>query len=212
MTPLKIEFEGTDGSGKTTGLKYFIEQARLKGLEVIETREVGNPHVPVCQDLRSIVLNPESKLSGKAMEMIFAGMRYINDEWFSTLNCDLVVSDRGFFSHLAYGHHNAGEWITDKFFENIVGLDTKLPDIVIYFAADSDVALSRRKARGTLDVIEMKGVEYQDKVRESYLDYFKKYPKITVFTLNANRSILDVQEQLDAFLNLIMCYEVKTHR
>lgn len=210
--PLKIEFEGCDGSGKTTGLKYFIEQARLQDFDVIETREVGNPHIKVCQDLRTIILSPDSGLSGKAMEMIFAGMRYANDDWFKTLDCDLVVSDRGFFSHLAYGYHNAGEDITAEFFENIIGRDTLLPDIVIYFEVDSEIALSRRKARGTSDVIEMKGAEFQDKVRDSYNSYLNHYTDIPVFRINANKSIPEVQEQLDSVLRLLNAYEIKTRR
>lgn len=210
--PLKIEVEGCDGSGKTTGLKYFIEQARLRDLNVVETREVGNPHIKVCQDLRTIVLSPDSGLSGKAMEMVFAAMRYANDDWLKTLECDVVVSDRGFFSHLAYGRHNAGEWITDKFFESIVGLDTLLPDVVIYFDVDSATALSRRTRRGTSDVIEMKGTEFQDKVRESYDYYLERYPKVTVFRINANKSIPEVQEQLDSLLGVLNAYEIKIRR
>ena len=37
MKTLKIEFEGTDGAGKTTGLGYFIEQAKKQGLSVLST-------------------------------------------------------------------------------------------------------------------------------------------------------------------------------
>src|SRR5665213_831549 len=95
---LKIEFEGTDGAGKTTGLKYFIEEAKKRGLTVVETREVGNPNVPVCVKMRELVLSPDSGLCGEAMELVFSAMRYENDRWLKTLenssnSPDFVVSD-----------------------------------------------------------------------------------------------------------------------
>ena len=82
---IKLEFEGTDGAGKTTGLKYFIEQAQKRGLSVVETREVGNPNVPICVKLREIVLSKDSGLSGEAMEFVFAAMRFENDKWLKSL-------------------------------------------------------------------------------------------------------------------------------
>src|SRR5271166_3134791 len=114
---LKIECEGTDGAGKTTALKYFVDQARTRGLTVVETREVGNPHIPACVKMREFVLDPKSNLTGEAMEAIFAAMRFENDKWLKDLQKshstpDLVVSDRGFFSHLSYTDHNVSEAFT----------------------------------------------------------------------------------------------------
>jgi len=76
---IKLEFEGTDGAGKTTGLKYFIEEVKKRNLTVVETREVGNPNIPVCIKLRELVLSPDSGLCGEAMELVFSAMRYEND-------------------------------------------------------------------------------------------------------------------------------------
>ena len=85
---IKIEIEGTDGAGKTTGLKYLIEKAQSLGLSVVETREVGNPHIPTCTKLRELVLDPKSELDGKSMEFIFSAMRVENDKWLKNLQED----------------------------------------------------------------------------------------------------------------------------
>src|SRR5450631_4241129 len=125
MKPLKIEFEGTDGAGKSTALTYFAEQLRAQGRTLVETREVGNPHIPACVKLREFVLDPASKLSGEAMEFIFSAMRYENDKWLRELvesnnPPDYVVSDRGWYSHLAYTDHNVSKDFTNGLYLNLV--------------------------------------------------------------------------------------------
>ena len=205
---LKIEFEGTDGAGKTTGLKYLIGKAKTFNLSVVETREVGNPHVPSCVKMREFVLDPNSNLSGEAMELIFSAMRIESDTWLKNLKNghnapDLVISDRGFFSHLAYGLHNTSENFVTGLFENLMAKETSLPDIVVYFDVNTETALKRRVKRGeTMDVIEMKGVPYQDKVRDAFDHYLQKYSKsVIVYNVDANQNIEGVQKQLDAILN-----------
>lgn len=204
----KIEFEGTDGAGKTTGLKYFIEQARNHGLSVVETREVGNPNVPVCVGLRELVLSPTSGLCGEAMELVFSAMRYENDRWLRNLGNngtppDFVVSDRGWLSHLAYTDHNVSKEFTARLYQGVIGKDTLLPDVVIYFSVDTQTALKRRVKRGTgMDVIEMKGVEFQEKVRESFKVYISELPQtVSVFVVDATDTIEGVQRQLNDILD-----------
>jgi dTMP kinase len=212
---IKIEFEGTDGAGKTTGLKYFIEQAKKKGLSVVETREVGNPHVPACVKLREFVLDPASNLTGEAMECIFAAMRFENDAWLQKLQAqdgkgpDFVVSDRGMLSHLAYTDHNVSIEFSERFYiENALQM-TSGPDVVIYFAVNTETALKRRQKRGSgMDVIEMKGVGYQEKVRESFLKYIDDMTEsgspCAIFEVDANEDIEGVQAQLDEVLENIL--------
>jgi dTMP kinase len=217
MKLTKIEFEGTDGAGKTTGLKYFIEKAKELGLRVVETREVGNPHVPSCVKMREFVLDPKSNLSGEAMELIFSAMRVESDIWLKKLSessdaPNLVVSDRGFFSHLAYGLHNTSEAFVTGLFENLMAHQTLLPDAVIYFSVNTETALKRRVKRGeTMDVIEMKGVPYQDKVRDSFGDYIEKYLSNgsvkNVYLVDANQDIDGVRRQLDVILNSLLAQQ-----
>lgn len=208
---IKLEFEGTDGAGKTTGLKYFIEQAKKRGLSVVETREVGNPNVPICVKLREIVLSPDSNLDGRSMEFIFSAMRIENDLWLQNLQKssnppDLVVSDRGLFSHLAYTDHNVSKEFTQSLYEDLVMNETSMPDVVIYFSVNTETALKRRQSRGSgMDVIEMKGVGYQEKVRESFEEYlsYAVGGDIKIYNVNANDSVEGVQRQLDGILDTV---------
>src|ERR1017187_3713366 len=156
-----IELSGTDGAGKTTALKFFVDQIKAKGFKVLETREVGNPHIPICMKLRELVLDPNSHLDGAEMELIFAAMRLRSHRMYRDVSCeyDFIISDRGYLEHLSYGDNNANEAFIDKLYLNLVEEITRMPDAVIYLDVDTRTALERRVKRGeTMDVIELKGI------------------------------------------------------
>ncbi len=201
---LKIEVEGTDGAGKTTALKYMIAQLQARGSKVLETREVGNPHIPVCVGLRELVLSPESNLSGAAMELIFSAMRIENDIFYKKVSkdFDFIVSDRGWFSHLAYTDHNVTPDFTEALYLDFMQHLTDLPDVVLYFSVDTQTALKRRVKRGgAVDVIEAKGVEYQELVRDSFIKHLAESNGIRVFTIDANDTVEGVRAQVDQVIN-----------
>lgn len=201
---LQVQFEGTDGAGKTTGLKYFIEQLQNVGKTVLETREVGSPLIPINVKLREVVLSPDSDLSGEAMELIFSAMRFENERFYKKEGdkYDYIVSDRGWLSHLAYTDHNVSPEFTEDLYLRFMRQYTSLPDVVIYFSVNSETALQRRNKRGeAVDVIEAKGVEFQELVRDSFAKYILHLksisPKTRVFQIDANQSLENVKQQLD---------------
>lgn len=209
---IKIEIEGTDGAGKTTGLKYLVEKLKEKKVKVLETREVGSPLVSVNVKLRELVLDPNQDICGEAMELIFSAMRFEHDRFLKAVqdDYDVVVSDRGWLSHLAYTDHNVSKEFTKELYLNFLKNKTQLPDIIVYFNVSTATALSRRQKRGeTADSIEKKGVEFQDLVRESFVDYIDNIEDVTssdtrVWTINANQDIQDVQKQLDFLIKYII--------
>jgi dTMP kinase len=198
-----IDFEGIDGVGKTSALKYVVAKLREQNFRVLETREVGNPHLPVAVKLREIVLNPESGLDGIAMEFIFSAMRAINRPFFEkeANNYDFLINDRGWFSHLAYTDNNVSPEFTNDLYA-VVRRYTYLPDQIVYLTARPEVALSRRTARGTSDIIEMKGPEFQNRVAESFAHYISE-SNIPAYHVDANGDLASVQKQLDAFVELL---------
>jgi dTMP kinase len=207
---IKVEVEGTDGAGKTTALKYLIEQLTKADQKVLETREVGSPLIPVNVELRKLVLDPNSNMSGKAMELVFAAMRLENDRHYKSVGdqYDFIVSDRGWFSHLAYTDHNESEEFTQKLYMNFLKEMTDMPDVVIYLAVDGETALARRTRRGEVaDVIELKGVEFQEKVRnsfEKYMELAQNETDIVFLRINANKSLEDVKKQIDVAVSTLL--------
>lgn len=198
---LVIEIEGIDGSGKTTGYNYLCDKLESKGFKVLRTREVGSPLIPLCVELRKLVLNPENKMKGEAMEFIFAAMRIINQDYYETVraNYDYIVSDRGWLSHLAYTDQNVSPEFTHLFYNNVVKTLTKLPSLALYFEIDPDIAAKRRVTRGEVaDVIELKGSEFMKAVALSFKRHILNSRMLArTHFIDANLTIPEVQKQLD---------------
>ena len=202
MSAKVIEFEGIDGSGKTTAMEYFANALEAKGLKVLRTREVGSPHVPVCVELRKLVLNPETKMDGRAMEFVFAAMRIENQRFYESVKdqYDVIISDRGWLSHLAYTDHNTSFEFTENFYINVVGNETKRPDAVVWVDASPEVALARRNKRnGFVDAIEAKGSEFQRLVYSSFVSHLDAETQlgVRVHDIDANQELEGVRAQLD---------------
>lgn len=199
MSAKVIEFEGIDGSGKTTAYTYFIEHLRGKGYKVLDTREVGSPHIPVCVALRKLILDPAAKMDGKSMEFCFAAMRVENQKFYESVkdNFDFIVSDRGWFSHLAYTDNNVSPEFTEELYVGVLSKYTKLPDAVIFLNLAPLTALERRSKRnGFVDAIEMKGPGFQEKVYQSFMKYIERSKPINVELIDAEESVEGVQTQL----------------
>lgn len=204
---IKLEIEGTDGAGKTTALKYILDQLQKAEQRVLETREVGSKLIPTCLKLREVVLDPESNLSGEAMELIFSAMRIENERYYQSVadDYDFIVSDRGWFSHLAYTDHNVSERFTTDLYKEFMEDYTRLPDVVIYLSVDGETALKRRNARNEkADIIELKGVEFQEKVRQSFEKHIKHYTDVKTLVIDANQDIEGVQKQLDQAIDFVL--------
>ena len=204
---LKVEIEGTDGAGKTTALKYLIEKLSQDS-KVLETREVGSPLIPVNVKLRELVLSPDSDMSGESMELVFAAMRLENDRFYKKVENDynFIISDRGWLSHLAYTDHNVNKEFTQALYGNFLKKITQMPDVVIYFNVNTETALKRRISRSEgMDVIELKGVEFQEKVRESFLHYMENSDMLSkdtaILQVDANQTIEGVRSQVDEIVS-----------
>jgi dTMP kinase len=203
-----IGFSAVDGAGKTTMLKYMIEKLQVAGFRVLDTREVGNPHIPVCVKLRELVLDPNSDLDGAEMEMIFAAMRLRNHRMYKAIDSeyDFIVSDRDYLDHLAYTDHNVNKDFTNKLYTDFIGKMTKMPDVVLYLSVNTDTALKRRVKRGEgMDAIELKGVGFQEKVRQSFEQHLETLPSSTeIFKVDANQSQDQVKEQISLIINKLI--------
>jgi dTMP kinase len=205
---LVVEIEGLDGSGKTTGLKYLVEQLTAKGFKVLSTREVGSTHIPVCADLRKIVLNPELTLDGTTMEFIFAAMRIENQKFYKSVEeeYDFIISDRGWLSHLAYTDQNVSNEFTQAFYKGIVAPLTKLPDKILYFDIAPATAFERMQKRGELpDSIEKKGAVFMERVAKSFKSHMMSYGVFSrISHVDANKTLAEVQTELDGHIEALV--------
>ena len=73
MASAFITFEGTDGSGKSTQLRMLASELRLRGHEVVSTREPGG--TPLGAHIRQLVLEAEEHVDPLAELLLYAADR-----------------------------------------------------------------------------------------------------------------------------------------
>lgn len=175
---LRVEIEGIDGSGKTTLLNNIAKSLGNMGFRVGLTREVGNTHDAAAVKLREVILNPDHRMDGKEMELVFGAMRLMNQRWLKENKdqYDIILNDRGILSHYAYTDHNVSTEFTKQFYAGFLTNYTELADIVLRVKVAPEVALARRNKRnGFVDAIEAKGPGYQQLVSESMDKYIEAH-------------------------------------
>ena len=195
-----ITFEGCEGSGKTTIIKkleqYFLDQKR----KIITTREPGGEKI--SEEIRKIILNKSNQeLTKKAEALLFAASRiqHISDRIKPYLDKDyIVICDR--FIDSSYVYQGVASDLGIKYIEKINDFMTKkmFPDITFLLDLDVEVGLGRVKSRGRegQNRLDLKTVEYHNKVRNAYLELAKKNKKRYIL-INAN------QDSNDIFLEVV---------
>ncbi|WP_022671201.1 dTMP kinase [Hippea alviniae] len=154
-----IAFEGIDGSGKTTQAKLFVEFLKREGKSVFFVRE------PYNEKLRNILLNENFNDKAKLF-MFLADRSELADLIFEKLKESIVVSDRSFFSTLAYQGYGDKMDVEFLFELNMFALEGLKPDVVFCIDIPVEIMHKRIKSR---DFIESKGDDFFRRVRDGYL-------------------------------------------
>jgi dTMP kinase len=172
-----IALEGGDGSGKSTVAAALAAHLEAAGAEVVVVREPGG--TPLGEVVRGLLLDSDS-LDVWAEVFLFAAQRaelareviapaLDSGKW--------VVSDRTYYSSIAYQGRGRGLGEVDVREINEKGLDGVLPDHVFVLDVDPRVALGRQHRA---DRIGKQGIEFQEKVRASYLGLAETESKVVV--------------------------------
>jgi dTMP kinase len=185
-----IVFEGIDGCGKSTQIELLKDIYK----RAVFTKEPGGTSFGV--KARELLLHSDIK-SKKAELLLFLSDRAEHYEEVVKPNLDnLVLSDRGFISGIAYAMSSGFE--LEFLLElNSFTLDNNLPQKIVLFIIDKETMISRIGNRGAMDKIESRGFEYlldiQDKMQQVVealgIEYLQIDAKESIETIN--RKIVD---------------------
>lgn len=160
-----LAVEGVDGAGKSTVCREVARRLRDRGEEVVEVREPGGTRLG--EEIRSILLHGEA-MAPWTEALLFAAQRaQLAAEVIAPALArgDHVVSDRSYFSSLAYQGAARGLGTHLVRSVNEAGLVGVLPDLVVVLWLDPDAALSRQDG---LDRIGGEGSSFQREVAAAY--------------------------------------------
>jgi len=177
-----ITFEGIDGSGKSTQARLLASALRLRGFEVVTTREPGG--TPLGKRLRAALLDTEEHVDPLAELLLYAADRaqHVRTLLRPALESNhIVLSDR--YADATVAYQGAGRGFPPELIEQVVALATGglKPDLTLIFdlsVAAGMVHTSRRAdssaAKG--DRLEIEDAEFHTRVRDAYLQIAAREP------------------------------------
>lgn len=188
-----ITFEGGDGAGKSTHLRFLARALRKRGYEVVCLREPGG--TDVGEALRKVVLDPaNSALCDKAELLIYQAARaqIVSEVILPALECGKVVlCDRFADSTVAYQAFGRG--LSRDFVDRANAFSTEglMPDRTILLVPGSARdGLARATQRREADRLELAGEAFHNRVAEGFATIAREDPqRVRVIESDARRSI-----------------------
>ncbi len=185
-----ITFEGIDGSGKSTQLRFLANFLRSQGGDVLVTREPGG--TPVGLRLRAALLDAQEQVDPLTELLVFAADRaqHVRRILRPALEAgQIVLSDR--YADATKAYQGAGRGFSAELISEIVELATEglKPDLTLLFdlsVAESS-ARTRRRSEGKQkgDRLDSEVAEFHIRVRDAYLSLAEKEPeRFRIITTN----------------------------
>jgi dTMP kinase len=189
-----ITFEGVDGAGKSTGLEWFANALRERGVDLLVTREPGG--TPLGEKLRELVLHESMHAETEAMLMFASRREHVEQVIRPALQRGTwVISDR--FSDASFAYQGGGRGVPVAKLEQLEQWThgDLQPDLTLLFDIPIEVARARLSNNASLDKFEREQGEFFDKVRQAYLARVSKTPD-RYAVIRAEKSLEEVQQQL----------------
>lgn len=193
---LLIALEGPDGCGKTTQIQLLDNYFKIKGFDVIKTREPGG--TAISEKIRNIILdNNNNEMSNMCEALLYAASRaQLADEVIKpALNSGkMVICDRFVYSSMVYqgiGRELGMDAIKSINEAALRGLEA---DIVFMITIPYEQGLERKRNQRELDRLENVGDNFHKKVFEGYSKICEIYDKIIV--IDGNRSIEEIHNEI----------------
>ena len=175
-----VTFEGGDGVGKSTHIRYVANELRLAGREVVCLREPGG--TGIGKSLRAMVLDPDNgEISSEAELLMYEAAR-------AQLVCEVirpalergavVLCDRFSDSTIAYQAYGRGLPLDFVRRANAFATGGIVPDrTILLVLGNTRKSLARATGAGAGDRMEQAGEVFHSRVNRAFLKLAKRDPK-----------------------------------
>ncbi len=175
-----VTFEGGDGVGKSTHIRYVADELRRAGREVVCLREPGG--TGIGELLRAMVLDPENgEISSEAELLMYEAAR-------AQLVCEVirpalergavVLCDRFSDSTIAYQAYGRGLPLDFVRRANAFATGGIVPDrTILLVLGNTRKSLARATGAGAGDRMEQAGEVFHSRVNRAFLKLAKRDPK-----------------------------------
>ena len=175
-----VTFEGGDGVGKSTHIRYVANELRLAGREVVCLREPGG--TGIGEALRAMVLDPDNgEISSEAELLMYEAARaqLVREVIRPALERGAVVlCDRFSDSTIAYQAYGRGLPLDFVRRANAFATGGIVPDrTILLVLGNTRKSLARATGAGKGDRMEQAGEVFHSRVNRAFLKLAKRDPK-----------------------------------
>jgi dTMP kinase len=203
-----IVIEGMEGAGKSSAIAVIESTLNKYGIEYVNTREPGG--TPLAEALRDMVksVDHQEKLTVETELLLMYASRsqLLANKILPALAAGKwVIGDRHNLSSRAY--QGGGRGFDEAIMNTISDITLKgfRPDITLYLDIEPHIGLSRAKARGDLDRIELEQMEFFIRVHNKYRKLAEQDESI--ITVDASQAMLKVHQDIE---KSVIAFIVKT--
>ena len=169
MNGLFITFEGADGCGKSTQLRFLAEYLEGLGIDVVRTREPGG--CPVAEKIRDILLDTNSEMDAVTEALLYAAARaaHVRQVVRPALESGhVVLCDRFIHSSLAYQGYGRqlGEDLIRQI--NTAAIDGCMPDVTVFINIRPERAFLRMNENKVHDRLESENMAFHQRVYDGF--------------------------------------------
>jgi dTMP kinase len=209
-----IVLDGVDGSGKGVQTRRLLQAFVDNGLPAILTREPGG--CAAAEEIRALLVKgePDKWDSMTELLLMYAARRsHLRDTIWPALTADQwVISDRYADSSRAFQGiaGNLGLEVVEQVHRIVVG-DFE-PELVLILDIPESISLTRATARGgDENRFEKKGLEYQSRVRNAYLQIAASNPD-RYQVINADQGMDRVSDDIIDCVNRRFSLQLEANR
>lgn len=166
-----ITFEGIEGVGKSTHLKFVAGWLRARGIKLLVTREPGGTEL--ADKIRKLLLTPRKQRVTPMTELLLmfaARASHVEQVIRPALNSGCwVLCDR--FTDASYAYQGGGRRIPTREIAALERMVTRglKPDLTLLLVAPVRVGMTRVRQRGRRDRFELEQHAFFERVRRAYL-------------------------------------------
>jgi dTMP kinase len=182
-----ITFEGSEGCGKSTHAKLLLDHLTARGVAAKLIREPGG--VAISEQVRAILLDVKNTAMNQECETLLymaARAQLVEEIVIPELaKGTVLICDRFLDSTVAYQGYGCGVPVDVIKAMGLFATKGIRPDVTFFLDLDTQEGLRRRGTER--DRIELRSVQYHERVRAGYHAIAKAEPT-RVITINGARS------------------------
>ena len=171
MSGLFVTFEGADGCGKSTQMRFLAEYLEENGVSVVCTREPGGS--PIAEKIRDMLLDKENaEMDGMTEALLYAAARaeHVRQIIRPALESgSVVLCDR--FIHSSYAYQGYGRELGVPLVKKInePAVDGCMPDVTVFINITPEQAFARMNELKEHDRLESESLSFHRRVYEGFM-------------------------------------------